>query len=946
MTDQQPPASSWTGDDSSPSRDGITTLDPRELARRLFDNHPSFRQSTRSLSGVEPPNSERLHLPKLIGDYRVKDHIGRGAFGNVFLCQEQQPPHRELAVKVIRAGMDSNDILARFEVEKNALSMMNHPAIARVIDAGATEDGIPYFAMEYVEGLPLTEFCSQQRLTLDDRLRLFIDICHGVQHAHSKAVVHRDLKPSNIMVTRIDGVPRAKIIDFGLVKSLQQTLGDQTIHTRRGIALGTYEYMSPEQVKSSGTDVDTRSDIYALGALLYELLTGELAFAGLRECGYAEIVQTITDKEPALPSLRLKSVDEARSSNYANTLQTEVEHLTRRLRSDLDWVVMKALEKDPERRYQTAQELARDLERYLAGEMVEARPPSIPYRLKKSVRRNRRILTATALVFLSLILGMSWALIERDNAKTSQLRSDEVTGYLTGIFSDIDPDSMAVQLQKTFSNNTKKAIGNTNLNGIELEQYLQQTEEFTSKINWIELAKKSLEAGVIQSSLRKTEAIEDPLQRAIVLQNLSNTLRKISLLDAASGPQQEALAIRRNKLGFDHPDTLSSIHNLGLLQLDQVPLLKVQMSVEKLNEASRNFEKAYEGRLSVLGPDHRDTLDSIFYVGLVTLRNEQTEKAMDIFRKVLESRRNVLGDTDPATLKSISHLGTVLCGQGNLDEARLLLGELLEVRRKELPADHPMLISAINGMAIVLNYLNQPDEAQPLLEEALESCRRVFTNEHPTTITVLKSIGELHSARGNHAEAQVYYEQALAGFRMIEGNNSRATLRMVNNLGVLLLKQGKLDEANLLLEECLESRLRVLPDNSLQIAISFHNLGRVQRGLGNFERAESCGAEAIRRCQGRDQWCIGFINREYSLSLASLNRFAEAEVHAKKAWDRLETWKNFSATRKIEYIEGYIAFYDAWHEAEPESGHDQSAVQWRAKLKAAIADTQIPENLR
>jgi non-specific serine/threonine protein kinase/serine/threonine-protein kinase len=946
MTDKQLPASSWTDDDPSTSRDGTSTLDPRELARRLFDRHPSFRQSTKSLSGAEPPKSDRLKLPKSIAGYRVKNHIGRGAFGNVFLCQEKQPPHRELAVKVIRAGMDSNDILARFEVEKNALSMMNHPAIARVIDAGATEDGLPYFAMEYVEGLPLTEFCSQQRLTLDDRLRLFIDICHGVQHAHSKAVVHRDLKPSNIMVTRIDGVPRAKIIDFGLVKSLQQTLGDQTIHTRQGIALGTYEYMSPEQVKSSGIDVDTRSDIYALGALLYELLTGELAFAGLRECGYAEIVRMIMREDAVRPSQRVRIADADRSRQHAATMQSELNSLSRCLATDLDWIAMKALEKDPERRYQACQEMANDIERYLNGELVEARPPSATYRLIKTVRRYRKTLTVTSLLILSLLMGMSWALIERDNARASQLRSDEVTEYLAGIFADIDLESMAVQLRRTFSNNKMATTETAGLNGIALEQHLQQTEEFTSKINWIELAKKSLEPGIINSSLNKTDAIEDPLQRAALLQILSNTLRKMASLDAAIVPQQEALAIRQRELGIDHPDTLNSIHNLGLLQLDQGNQLEVQASGEKHNDALRNFEKAHEGRLSVLGSDHRETLESTFAIAMVTMRIGKGRQAIDIFRKVLESRRRALGDHDPATLTSMQHLGVLLTGQGDNDEARLLLEEVLEIRRSELPADDRQLIGSMTSMANVLIYLEDGnlveenlDEAQALLDEALESCRHVFTEDHPTTLTVLKSMGKLFSARGKHAEAQQYYKEALAGFRRIEGNNSRNTLRMINDMGVLLLKQKKLVEAKLLLEEGLEGRRRVLPDDHIQIAMSYHNLGWVHRELGDLEKADFFGAEAVRRCHDRQQWCIGFVNWKYSLTLVALNRFAEAEIHAKKAWSRLETWKHFSAEKKIEYIEGRVALYDAWHKVEPDAGHDQSAARWRAKLEEAAAAT-------
>ena len=319
----------------------------------------------------------------MIGRYKLIERIGEGAMGSVWMAQQTEPVKRLVAIKVIKAGTDSKTVLTRFEAERQALALMDHPNIAKVFDGGVSDSGSPYFAMELVKGVPITRYCDERKLTPRERLSLFVPVCQAVQHAHQKGIIHRDMKPTNVLVTQYDGRPVPKVIDFGVAKAVGQPLTEKTLVTGFGAIVGTPAYMSPEQAELNQLDIDTRSDIYALGVLLYEILTGSTPFGKeeLEQAGLLEILRVIREQDPPRPSTKLSTANAL--PTIAANRSTEPKTLTGILRSELDWIVMKALEKDRNRRYETANSFAADIDRYLAGETVQAHPPTAAYRLRK-----------------------------------------------------------------------------------------------------------------------------------------------------------------------------------------------------------------------------------------------------------------------------------------------------------------------------------------------------------------------------------------------------------------------------------------------------------------------------------------------------------------------------------------------------------------------------------
>jgi serine/threonine protein kinase len=399
------------------------------------DDSPATQDA--GAGGAEPAADEQVG--SRIGRYKLLERIGEGGCGAVYMAEQQEPVRRKVALKIIKLGMDTKNVIARFEAERQALAMMDHPNIARVLDAGATDTGRPFFVMELVRGIKITEYCDQNHFDTRRRLDLFTQVCHAIQHAHQKGIIHRDIKPSNILVTMLDGTPVPKVIDFGIAKAIEEPLTDKTLFTAYNQVIGTPAYMSPEQAEMSWLDVDTRSDIYSLGVLLYELLTGKTPFDAkeLVQSGLDEMRRTLREKEPHRPSTKLNTLHGTELTRTAEFRHVEPPKLRSLLEGDLDWIVMKALEKDRARRYETANALAMDLERYLENEPVVARPPSRLYRFRKLVRRNRATFAAGVAVAVALIIGLgvsTWLFLEAERARRNEAelrRQSEVREKIT-----------------------------------------------------------------------------------------------------------------------------------------------------------------------------------------------------------------------------------------------------------------------------------------------------------------------------------------------------------------------------------------------------------------------------------------------------------------------------------------------------------------------------------
>jgi serine/threonine protein kinase len=396
---------------------------------------------------TEGPPTRPATPPDQIGPYRILETIGRGGFGDVYLAQQTEPIRRRVALKVLKPGMDTKAVLARFDAERQALAMMDHPNIAKIFDAGQTKHGYPYFVMEFVEGEPITDYADRYKLTTRERLKLLLPVCHAVQHAHQKGIIHRDLKASNILVTVIDGLPVPKVIDFGIAKAMTASLTERTVHTMRGQMIGTLPYMSPEQAEMTGLNVDTTTDIYSLGVVLYELLTGSLPFTSqtLLADGMGSIQRVLREQDPPIPSRRIDALgDEAIA--VAKQRSTRPTSLRRELRGDLDWIIMKALEKDRTQRYQTMNSLALEMGRYLKHEPVEASPPSTRYRLQKFLRRHRTGVAMASVIALALLLAAGalgigfWRATQAENRARQEARTaKQMASFLIGMFNVTDP---------------------------------------------------------------------------------------------------------------------------------------------------------------------------------------------------------------------------------------------------------------------------------------------------------------------------------------------------------------------------------------------------------------------------------------------------------------------------------------------------------------------------
>ncbi|MGL4420033.1 MAG: serine/threonine-protein kinase, partial [Gemmataceae bacterium] len=572
--------------------DHTSTLSPVAESAATLDGTDPYIPQTEPLS---PPAIANMLLESssreasaragvvVAGKYTLLETIGEGGMGSVWRAKQSEPVKRFVALKLIKAGMDSKQVMARFEAERQALALMDHPNIAKVLDGGL-HDGRPYFVMELVNGVPITDYCDAQKLTPQARLELFVNVCQAIQHAHQKGIIHRDIKPSNVMVALYDDKPVVKVIDFGVAKATGGSLTEHSIDTGFGGVVGTPQYMSPEQATFNNLDIDTRSDVYALGVLLYELLAGSPPFSGkeLQQKGLLEILRVVREEEPPRPSEKLSTADALPSLSADRG--TDPKKLTGLLRNELDWIVMKALEKDRTRRYETANGFAADVQRYLAGEAVLAHPPSTAYRIKKFVRRHRGQVIAASLIFFALLAGIAGTTIGLFEAKKQErLAAERAEGERVAKLDAQEKEKLAqaaaekerIATELTASRLTQIETINNTVFDIFTEFDIRKVKQGKDPVEYV-LAQKLIAAGKKLDEM----AIQDPLVLANLQHRLGRTLLSLGEAPAAIELLRFAVASRKANLGPDHPDTLTSMGNLASAyqaagKLDQaLPLLE------------------------------------------------------------------------------------------------------------------------------------------------------------------------------------------------------------------------------------------------------------------------------------------------------------------------------------------------------------------------------------